>query len=193
MALRSSPTVTSDLMIASVGALLVGLSRSSTKLRRSGPHARVIKRLMFMPRQAGMRAHDCDNDSDEHRRVGILRRRRRSVGRCGVTSDNEAGGYMAARHLIESGRRRLVFAGGPTALTPVRDRRAGVKRAVAESNGAVQLSFLRSDELQAVDGRKVGAQIVGLPANERPDGIVAAADLLALGIREFSANKLPTP
>jgi LacI family transcriptional regulator len=31
--------------------------------------------------------------------------------RCSVTTDNVHGGYLAARHLIEMGRRRLLFAG----------------------------------------------------------------------------------
>lgn len=101
---------------------------------------------------------------------------------CCVTSDNEAGGYLAARHLIDTGRRRLAFAGGPTAFTPVQDRRKGVQRAVAETNGSVALQYFRSDELQATDGRAVGAHIAALPSSERPDGIIAAADLLALGI-----------
>ncbi|HET6560394.1 MAG TPA: LacI family DNA-binding transcriptional regulator [Marmoricola sp.] len=102
--------------------------------------------------------------------------------RCSVIVDDEVGGYRAARHLIERGRRRLVFAGGPDTLAPVRNRRRGVERAVAETNGAVGLSFLKSSELQAPDGRKLGHRLAAMAAGERPDGIVAAADLLALGM-----------
>jgi LacI family transcriptional regulator len=101
---------------------------------------------------------------------------------CCVTVDNEQGGYLAARHLIETGRRKIVFAGGPFSLAPVQDRQDGVVRAVKETNGAVELSCIRTDELQAREGRIVGEQLAALPDHERPDGIVAAADLLAMGI-----------
>lgn len=101
---------------------------------------------------------------------------------CCVTVDNELGGYLAARHLIDTGRRRLVFAGGPMSLTPLRERCDGVVRAVRETNGAVELGFARSAEVQADDGRRVGRRLAALPPDRMPDGVVAAADLLAVGI-----------
>lgn len=30
--------------------------------------------------------------------------------------DDDAGGYLAARHLLDTGRRRLAFVGGPTSI-----------------------------------------------------------------------------
>lgn len=105
-------------------------------------------------------------------------------GACTVSVDNELGGYLAARHLIDLGRRRLAFAGDPVIAAPIRDRLAGVERAVRESNGAVSLELDATAEVQVEDGREFGHTIVARPAEERPDGIVAAADLLALGIMQ---------
>jgi LacI family transcriptional regulator len=102
---------------------------------------------------------------------------------CCVTVDNELGGYLAARHLIETGRRRLLFPTGPD-LEPLVLRQRGVERAVAEANGAVQLSVMAVDEVQVEHGRKVGHHLAGMPPDERPDGIVAPADLLALGVEQ---------
>jgi len=101
---------------------------------------------------------------------------------CAVTADNEIGGYLAARHLIDTGRRHLAFVGGPFTLSPVSDRHRGVERAVAESNGAVRLTTIKTSNVQAADGRKAGRQLAALPADGRPDGIVAAADLVAVGV-----------
>ncbi|WP_198346396.1 MULTISPECIES: LacI family DNA-binding transcriptional regulator [Nocardioides] len=111
---------------------------------------------------------------------------------CAVTANNELGGYLAARHLIDTGRRSLAFVGGPFSLSPVTDRHRGVERAVAESNGSVRLTTIKTSNVQAADGRKAGRQLAALPANERPDGIVAAADLVALGIvQAFLAERGP--
>jgi LacI family transcriptional regulator len=105
-------------------------------------------------------------------------------GACTVSVDNELGGYLAARHLIDLGRRRLAFAGDPAIAAPIRDRLAGVERAVRESNGAISLELDATAEVQVEDGREFGQVIAARPAEERPDGIVAAADLLALGIMQ---------
>jgi LacI family transcriptional regulator len=101
---------------------------------------------------------------------------------CCVTANNELGGYLAARHLIDTGRRNLAFVGGPFSLSPVSDRFRGTERAVAESNGSVSLTTIKTSNVQVADGRKAGRHIVSLNPADRPDGVVAAADLLALGI-----------
>ena len=103
---------------------------------------------------------------------------------CCVTVDNELGGYLAARHLVETGRRRLLFAEGPDRLEPLVLRQRGVERAVAETNGAVDLRVLPVEEVQVEDGRRLGHRLVALGEDERPDGIIAPADLLALGIEQ---------
>lgn len=99
---------------------------------------------------------------------------------CAVVPDNELGGYLAASHLISTGRRRLLFA-GTTELVPVRDRLLGVERAVAEHPG-VELEVEQTGNVQVEDGRRVGDDIVLRGPRERPDAVVAAADLLALGV-----------
>jgi LacI family transcriptional regulator len=101
---------------------------------------------------------------------------------CCVTANNELGGYLAARHLIDTGRRSLAFVGGPFSLSPVSDRFRGVERAVGESNGSVSLTTFKTSNVQVTDGRKAGRQIASLDPADRPDGLVAAADLVALGI-----------
>ncbi|MFC8597300.1 LacI family DNA-binding transcriptional regulator [Isoptericola sp. NPDC057191] len=99
---------------------------------------------------------------------------------CSVVPDNELGGYLAASHVIEQGRTRLLFA-GTTELVPVRDRLAGVERAVAEHPG-VSLEVERTHDVRVEDGRRVGDEIAARTADLRPDAVVAAADLLALGV-----------
>lgn len=120
--------------------------------------------------------------SREWRRELVVMNSEADTDRCSVVPDDELGGYLAARHLIELGRRDLVFAGGLFKLAPVANRLRGAERAVAETNGAVRLTVLTTQALRPDDGRDVGARIAELPPAERPDGVVAAADLLALGV-----------
>jgi LacI family transcriptional regulator len=108
---------------------------------------------------------------------------------CGVLVNNEHGGYLAAKHLIELGRKRIAFVGGPDSLTPIHERHVGAKRAVAETNGAVRLEYIPTNEVQTDDGRAIGAKISARSSDRTPDGIVAAADLLAVGIvQSLTAN-----
>ena len=64
---------------------------------------------------------------------------------------------------------------------PIADRLRGVERAVREvADASLELSY--TPEVQAENGRTLGFEIMNRPKPERPDGIVAAADLLALGL-----------
>lgn len=108
--------------------------------------------------------------------------------RCSVVPDDELGGYLAVRHLVECGRRRLAFAAGLLQLAPIARRLAGARRAVEETGGAVTLEVLTVGGLRAQHGRQVGADLLARPAGERPDGVFAAADLIALGIVQALAG-----
>lgn len=98
-----------------------------------------------------------------------------------VSVDDPAGGYKAARHLLDQGRRRLAFVGGPASLQQVADRLAGARRAVAEQGGA-HLEVIDTSALSVLEGRRAGTAILARPAAERPDAIFAANDLLAMGV-----------
>ncbi|MFB2554493.1 LacI family DNA-binding transcriptional regulator [Herbiconiux liangxiaofengii] len=112
---------------------------------------------------------------------------------CSITVDNEQGGYLAARHLIDGGRRRLAFVGGPDRLEPLLERRLGAERAVAETNGAVTLEEIIAGAVNAPEGRAAGSVILDRPADERPDGIFAASDLLALGLVQTLSTAVSIP
>lgn len=102
---------------------------------------------------------------------------------CSVSTDNQLSGYLAAKHLIDLGRRRLVFAGGPQDYSAISDRLAGAQRAVDEASG-VTMEYLDSDEVQVAQGLAIGHDLVGRDRATMPDGIIAAAELLALGIMQ---------
>lgn len=100
---------------------------------------------------------------------------------CSVSVDNEHGGYLAAMHLVDTGRRRMVFVGGPGSLSPVRDRERGFRRAVSE-RGVTPIRPLEPEGVNRADGWAVGTALAERVAAGEIDGIVAATDLLAAGI-----------
>ncbi|PPL17631.1 LacI family DNA-binding transcriptional regulator [Microterricola pindariensis] len=102
---------------------------------------------------------------------------------CGVIVDEEHGGYLAARHLIELGRTTLLFAGGPLTLHAVADRLNGVRRAIDEAPG-VALEVLETHSLTTRAGRVLGHELAIRPPARQPDGVVCAADSLAIGCIE---------
>ena len=103
-----------------------------------------------------------------------------------VSVDDDAGGYLAARHLLDVGRRRLAFVGGPTSIRQIADRLQGAERAVKEEPDAT-LEVLDSDGQTVLAGRSVGDMLVERGRGELPDGIFCANDLLALGVMQSLA------
>nr|WP_281359039.1 substrate-binding domain-containing protein [Isoptericola chiayiensis] len=100
---------------------------------------------------------------------------------CSVETDNVRGGYLAAQHLIAGGCRRLLFAGAHR-FPAVVDRLQGTRRAVAETGGEVTLEVMTTDGVTADDGYEVATVIHSRSDQDRPDGVIAGADLLALGL-----------
>ncbi len=91
-----------------------------------------------------------------------------------VGSDNYAGGGVAARHLIDQGRRRLMFVGDPHP-PEFADRWAGFAAVAAERGAACALleAAMSPDAVHSAVARHLSRA----PA---PDGIFAASDVAAM-------------
>lgn len=98
----------------------------------------------------------------------------------GVTVDERHGGAIAANHLLTLGRRRLLFVGGPLHLTAVEQRWDGARRAVERAAGA-RIEHIETRGLNIRHGRDVAKQVLARGLNST-DGIIAASDLIAIGL-----------
>jgi LacI family transcriptional regulator len=98
-----------------------------------------------------------------------------------VSLDHREGGRLAAQHLLDTGRRRLLFAAGPAGVRQVARRIEGCRDAVRQTPG-VYLEIVRALDLDVADGTGVGRRIAQLPPARRPDAVVAGNDLHAIGI-----------
>ncbi|WP_209559908.1 LacI family DNA-binding transcriptional regulator [Frigoribacterium sp. PvP032] len=112
-----------------------------------------------------------------------------------VSVDDVRGGQLAAEHLLSVGRRRLAFVGGPLDLQQVADRLQGAQEAVRAANAeganaegadadgpAVTLEVVEVPALTVEHGRSAAAELMSRPADERPDAVFAANDLVAMGV-----------
>ncbi len=99
-----------------------------------------------------------------------------------VSVDSVAGGRMAVEHLIDSGRRRIAFVGGPFEIQQVRDRLAGARVAAENAVAPVEVEVVATEATTVAAGVAAGARILARPRGERPDALVAANDLVALGL-----------
>jgi Transcriptional regulators len=109
---------------------------------------------------------------------------------CSVSVDDRFGGWLAGSHLIERGHRRIAFAGGPSSIQQVADRRAGIKAAVSDAADPVELVELPMPRLSGVaEGRRVGERVAALPRDERPTAMFCANDMLALGVLQAMVDR----
>jgi LacI family transcriptional regulator len=90
--------------------------------------------------------------------------------------DNYGGAAAMMRHLLESGRRRIAFIGGPDHNFDADERLRGYRDAIARA-GASPI-VLRGDFSEA-SGYRAGLEICA--GDERPEAIFAANDMMALG------------
>ncbi len=100
-----------------------------------------------------------------------------------VSVDDVTGGYLAVKHLVSTGRKRIAFVGGPLGIRQVADRLEGAGNAIREAGG-VTLEVLNVANRTIGDGREVANAVAARPAAARPDAIFAVNDLTALGLMQ---------
>lgn len=112
-----------------------------------------------------------------------------------VYVDNVYGGYLATRHLIDLGHRRIAYIhdhfkapNGPDGNWPGLDRRKGYVQALGEANIEIDLSLIQEGNGHTRRrGREAGAAL--LSQAQPPTAIFAASDMLALGVLEHARNE----
>lgn len=94
--------------------------------------------------------------------------------------ENEQGGYLATRHLIEAGHRDIAIVSGPQNLMSVQERLEGFERAMAEAGLAVGDRRVLLGDYSREHGRIAGAALFA--GASRPTAVLACSDYIAIGI-----------
>ncbi|GHH58748.1 MAG: LacI family DNA-binding transcriptional regulator [Gammaproteobacteria bacterium] len=97
-----------------------------------------------------------------------------------LTLDNRNGAYMATRHLIERGHRRIAFFGGHATSSSCHHRRAGYQQALAEAGLQANPQWL----IESAPNRLEAAARTGelFAGSEHPSAAVCYNDTVALGL-----------
>jgi LacI family transcriptional regulator len=97
-----------------------------------------------------------------------------------IFCDNDRGGHLAARHLVEAGHRRVAFLGGPTGMTSTVGRHGGFRRTLAEAGAACVVETFGDHLVET--GRAAARRFLA-----QPDGATAAfasSDEILIGFLE---------
>lgn len=99
-----------------------------------------------------------------------------------VMTDSAHGVGLAVQHLYAEGRRTIAFLNGPADTTPGRARRRGFDAAIADLPD-VAPSIHEAADFTMAAGREAARRLLAhTAATGLPDAIVAANDLLAIGV-----------
>jgi len=107
-----------------------------------------------------------------------------------VKVDDFRGGYLAARHLIELGHRRIAMVSEPRTVPSVADRVRGYRHALQEA-GIEGETILTTEETSIRAGIVVAEGLLG---PNRPTAVFCANDVLAIGVmHRLRREGLETP
>jgi LacI family transcriptional regulator len=103
-----------------------------------------------------------------------------------VLTDNQLGGYLATRHLVELGHTRIACIAGPSSITRSAERIIGYQKALAEVALPFDEHLVLRGDYHAMSGMEVTRAL--LTMSPRPTAILALNDLMALGALRAAAE-----
>lgn len=99
-----------------------------------------------------------------------------------VLADNATGAYLATRHLLDQGHRRIALLEGPTKYKTLAERKQGFLRALDQSGLTPDPRLLvKPIHASPRKGYFEAQALLAIPADERPTAIFAISDKTALG------------
>lgn len=132
-----------------------------------------------------------DRVAERYRPLVVWGGYRKGQLHCSVGSDNVAGGELAAAHLIERGCRNIAFFGDPTALE-IAQRLEGCTAAMERAGLSAKLKLLHA-HLADDPADTAIAEFLAQSGN-RPDGIFAASDVIAMSaLRTLAEMQIAVP
>lgn len=100
-----------------------------------------------------------------------------------VEIDNELGGYLAVKHLLECGYRKLGFILGRENYDASASRLKGAERALTEYGLALRENAMTEGDLSIEGGRWAAKRLLEL--NPEMDAIFAMNDLIGMGVLQY--------
>ncbi len=103
-----------------------------------------------------------------------------------VGIDNQSSAYIATRHLLDLGHRRIAHVLGPKSYYCVMERYQGFCQALQEAGLAPDPALLLQGEFDVASGRRCAAHIFARDRQDWPTAVFAGNDQMAYGILEIA-------
>lgn len=106
-----------------------------------------------------------------------------------VNIDDRNAAYVAARHLITLGRKRIALLNGPMAFRYSSEREMGYRKALAEAHLSFDPSLVSylGEDMDFDEGRKEALRLLNL--ENPPDAFFAISDILAVAAEKAAISK----
>jgi LacI family transcriptional regulator len=101
-----------------------------------------------------------------------------------LTYDDEQGAELATRHLLELGRKRIAYVGGPVRHLSSRLRQLGTERALLAAGSALAPSDALAGQWSESWGRSAASLLAKRTGADRVDGIFCGSDQIARGVAD---------
>ena len=159
--------------------LLIGTANPAARERMFGGDARFEQRVdgvilvdVFCGESGAERLAQLDTP------IVVLGEQLRHV--TSVSVDNDLGGRLAARHLVELGHRRIALVGGYTLLDVVSTERAtGFRETLAEAGITVPTHYVQDGDFSIIGGHRTMQALLTLP--DRPTAAFFMSDEMSFG------------
>ena len=99
-----------------------------------------------------------------------------------VATEDDQGGYLATKHLIEQGHERIGFINGPLYNSSAKDRSIGYRKALEEYDLLPDADLIIKDALFLDDGYQEAKKLLAL--ERPPTAIFTFSDFVALGTKK---------
>ena len=103
-----------------------------------------------------------------------------------VLTDNQHGGFLATRHLLELGHTRIACIAGPSSITPSAERIIGYRKALKAAGIPYDERLVMCGDYHSQSGMDITHALLKL--NPRPTAIFALNDLMAIGALRAAAE-----
>lgn len=111
--------------------------------------------------------------------IVVIGRKVAGIARNCVSLNNEEGGYLAARYLLEQGHRKMAYIAGPLWKHDVKERLSGHKRALAEYKVNFNEKLLYEGDYREEGGFRGMSHLLGL--RNTFSAVICANDEMAAG------------
>lgn len=101
-----------------------------------------------------------------------------------VAIDDEQAAYLATKHLIDMGYKKLAHASGPSRIHIFNKRKQGFIKALKEAGLELNKNWLVEGDLSVESGENIARNF--LSQTDKPDAIFAAEDFTALGVMKVA-------